>query len=347
MHLKQSIKQLATIHGRHTACISLYVPSARKISETLAYLRNEINESGNIKDKTNRIDVTDNIFRLIEWLRLNPKLPNNGIALFSFDGEIYHVDPPQVITSFRYVCGSEFWLDPLHAMSEDTTIIGLLVMDNREATIGILRGTTIEILETLQSGIVSKQGQGGMSQNRFLHLHGEMARFFYKEVAEAVNRIWLEYPTLTGILIGGSGLSKNEFVAENLLDYQLRPKILAINDTGYTDYQGLKELLSKSSSVIHDLAYIRQKHIWDQFLEGISIESNKVMYGKKEVLADLQLGKVDTLLLSEDCADVIQDEWQQAIAQFHPKIIVLANDSEDGSAFRITFGGIGAILRFA
>ena len=37
-----------------------------KISDIVAYLRNEINESGNIKDKTNRIDVTDNILRLIE-----------------------------------------------------------------------------------------------------------------------------------------------------------------------------------------------------------------------------------------------------------------------------------------
>ena len=66
MNFKQSITQLATIHGRHTACISLYVPHARKISDIVAYLRNEINESGNIKDKTNRIDVTDNILRFIE-----------------------------------------------------------------------------------------------------------------------------------------------------------------------------------------------------------------------------------------------------------------------------------------
>jgi peptide chain release factor subunit 1 len=66
MYLKSQLQQLMTIHGRHTACISLYVPHARKVSETVAYLRNEINESGNIKDKSNRLDVTDNILRLID-----------------------------------------------------------------------------------------------------------------------------------------------------------------------------------------------------------------------------------------------------------------------------------------
>ncbi len=241
-------------------------------------------------------------------MRINPDIPSNGIALFSFDGDVYQLDPPQTITSFQYVCGSEFWLDPLRKMTESHDIIGLLVMDNREATIGILRGAIIEILDNLQSGIAGKHHKGGQSQNQFMRLHEEMTQLFHKSVAEAANNIWSNYPTLQGILIGGSGMSKDNFIASGLLDYRLRTKMLAIFDTGYTDYQGMKELLLKSASLIQGTEYVRQKQHFDQFMESIGKDDGKVVYGKKEVQDALRFGKIDTLLLSDDIGEIIQQE---------------------------------------
>jgi peptide chain release factor subunit 1 len=269
------------------------------------------------------------------------------MALFSYDGTTYQVEPPQAITSFRYICGAEFWLDPLRAMTEETTLIGLLVMDNEEATIGLLRGTVIEVLETLRSGIGNKHGNGGMSQNRFLHLHEEMTRFFQKEVADAANARWLAYDRLSGILIGGPGQSKEAFVAADLLDYRYRDKILAAHDTGYTDYQGMKELLAKSEEVLRETGYMRQKHALGQFMEGISLQRNTIAYGKADVAEALRCGKVATLLISEDKLDDLQTEWHADLDHYKPAILAISPESEEGATFHTTFGGIGALLYYA
>ena len=62
-------------------------------------------------------------------------------------------------------------------------------------------------------------------------------------------------------------MSKDNFIASGLLDYRLRTKMLAIFDTGYTDYQGMKELLLKSASLIQGTEYVRQKQHFDRFME--------------------------------------------------------------------------------
>jgi peptide subunit release factor 1 (eRF1) len=52
--LRQEIKQVEAIQGRHTELCSIFIPSHKQSSEVLRYLANEVVESNNIKDKVNR-----------------------------------------------------------------------------------------------------------------------------------------------------------------------------------------------------------------------------------------------------------------------------------------------------
>lgn len=60
------LTSLAQVHGRHTELISVYIPTNRKKSDVIAYLRNEITESANIRDKINRKAVLGSIQHLLE-----------------------------------------------------------------------------------------------------------------------------------------------------------------------------------------------------------------------------------------------------------------------------------------
>lgn len=64
--LQSQLRSLQALHGRHTGFISLYIPASRKMSDILAYLRNEVTQTQNIQDKVNRKNVLSGITRMIE-----------------------------------------------------------------------------------------------------------------------------------------------------------------------------------------------------------------------------------------------------------------------------------------
>ena len=60
-----------------------------------------------------------------------------------------------------YRCDQRFVLDPLREMMEVKDVYGLIVMDRREATIGLLKGTKISVSAHLTSGVPGKFRAGG------------------------------------------------------------------------------------------------------------------------------------------------------------------------------------------
>ena len=63
---QDQVKHLRSIKGRHTGLVSVLIPSERKVNDVVAYLRNELTESANIQDKTNRKNVLASISRILE-----------------------------------------------------------------------------------------------------------------------------------------------------------------------------------------------------------------------------------------------------------------------------------------
>jgi len=136
---KQLLDDLRKKKGFHTELISLYIPYDRKISDVTNHLKNEISESQNIKSKLTRKNVTDSINSLLGQLRNITEVPENGLIMFSGaipqsntagteKNELYIVDPPDRVKTFRYHCASEFLLEPLEEMLSHKDTYGLLVI---------------------------------------------------------------------------------------------------------------------------------------------------------------------------------------------------------------------------
>jgi len=308
--LKRKIEELKSCKGKHTELISLYVPASKKIFDVVAYLKNELSQSQNIKSKTTKKNVLSAIESIMSRLKQFKNPPDNGVIFFVGHKSVgadqtemvaFVIEPPLPIVTFLYRCDSLFYTELLEQMFTEKEIYGLLLLDRRECTIGILRGSRVEMLKYMTSQVPGKHGRGGQSQRRFERLTEIAAHEWFVKCGEKASEIFLNEDKIKGILVGGSGPTKQYFVEENYLHYEIQNKIVDTFDTGYTDEYGLKELVAAASETMTDLKVSQDKKVMKRFLKEITkTERSLAVYGEMQVRKALEMGVIDTLLLSEE-----------------------------------------------
>ncbi len=308
---KRLLDGLRSKTGRGTELISLYIPPDKQIHDVTSQLREEYGQAANIKSRVTRLSVQGSLESAMSRLKLIPKPPANGVVIFigSVDAganktEMYSValEPPDPIVTYRYHCDSSFLLEPLEEMLADKKTFGLIVLDRREATIGILKGKYTEAIKHLTSTVPGKQRKGGQSSHRFQQLRLIAIHEFYKRVGESANEAFLAIDTkdLQGILVGGPSPTKEEFVEGGFLHHELQKKIMGSLDVSYTDESGLFELVDAAQEQLSDLEVMQDKMLMRRFMKELVSDKGLASYGEDEVRHNLELGAVEILLLSED-----------------------------------------------
>ena len=185
--LKKIIKSLKGIRGRHTELVSVYVPAGYIITKIINHIAEEQHTASNIKDKRTRQNVIDSLERIIRHLKLFKHTPENGLAIFAgnvsekesqVDIEIFSIEPPEPLNIRLYRCDQSFVTDILEDMMEEVETYGLLVIDKREATLGVMRGKNINEIASFTSDVPGKTTKGGQSQQRYARIREEAAHAF-------------------------------------------------------------------------------------------------------------------------------------------------------------------------
>jgi peptide chain release factor subunit 1 len=305
--LRKFIKELEGIRGRHTELVSVYIASGANLVDTINMLREEYSLAQNVKDKTVRKNVMAALDKVIQHLKLFKQTPENGLIVFcgnisqqpgSADLKLWSLEPPEKISVKIYRCDQTFILDPLKEMVTEKEVYGLIVMDAKEADIGILKGKRIENLKHMDSTVPAKTVKGGMSQGRYDRLREDAMTEFFNKVGEMSGKVLLPQPNLKGVIVGGPGPNKERFVREGYLHYEIQKKVMGIKDTGYTGDVGLEELVKRSQDLLLNASVVKEREIMSRFF-GEMQKSGKVVYGFNEVMKALDMGAVDTLLISE------------------------------------------------
>lgn len=168
--LKRFIRSLEKIRGRHTELVSVYIPAGYEMIKIIQHLAQEQGTAANIKDKTTQQHVIDSLERMIRHLRLYKKTPDNGLVVFSgnvsekegkLDIQVFTVEPPLPLKMRLYRCDQTFVLDILKDMADIKETYGLIVLDKREANIGLLKGTQIQEITDMTSAVPGKTRAGG------------------------------------------------------------------------------------------------------------------------------------------------------------------------------------------
>ncbi len=305
---KRKLEELEKYKGRGTELITLYIPPGKNIADVANQLRSELSQAENIKSKQTRTHVIAGLEAILQRLKMFKKPPEHGMVIVrgvvEINGKEKHITeiivPPEPVPLYKYHCDSKFYLDPLKEMLKDKKLYGLIVLDRREATIGLLRGKRIEVLAYTTSMVPGKHRQGGQSSVRFERLRQIAIHEFYKKVGEKASEAFLQYKDeLLGILIGGPSPTKEEFYKGEYLHHELQKKVIGLFDVGYTDESGLYELVEKAEDALQELDLVREKKLMNRFLKEV-VKDGLAAYGEEEVRRYLTLGAVDILLLSED-----------------------------------------------
>ncbi len=308
---KKTLKELSDKRGKGTELVSVYIPPDKQLSDVGKHMRDELGQSANIKSKSTRKNVQSAIEVILQRIRLFKKPPANGLVLFvgmipkggpgTEKMETYVFEPPEPVTTYWYQCNNEFFLEPLEYMIEERETYGLAVVDRKEATIATLKGKKVNILTHLTSGVPGKHKAGGQSQRRFDRVIDLAAHEFKKRIGDHMNEDFLALKDdLKGVIVGGPGFTKEEFVKGDYLNYEIKDKIIATVDTSYTGEFGIREVIDKSADILNDLDVMHEKKVVQKFLKELIKDKGLASYGEEEVRNNLVIGAVDTLLLSED-----------------------------------------------
>ena len=177
--LRKWVKTLSKYVGSGTQLISVYIPADSPIHDMSGKLREELSQASNIKSKQTRTNVMGALERIINHLKLFKQTPPRGIAIFAgnisdnpakTDIQLFSLEPPEVLKIGTYRCDSRFFLEPLQNMMETKDAYGIVVLDGRDATIAIVKGTEIRVVKKLHSMAHAKIRKGGqcLSQDTFI-----------------------------------------------------------------------------------------------------------------------------------------------------------------------------------
>ncbi len=351
--LKKLIKELESYKGRHTEFVTVYVPAGYDLTKIIQQIQQEQGTATNIKSASTRKNVIDALERMVQHLRLFRRTPDNGLAVFSGnvapegkqDFKVWSLEPPVAVQTKLYRCDKDFILDPLRSILEIKEIYGLVLIDRREGIIAVLKGKSVIVMSKHTSNVPGKMRAGGQSAARFGRIRENAAKEFYSRMGEHMKDAFFGNKDLKGIIIGGPGPTKHEFIEGNFITNELKQKIIAIKDVTYTDEFGLQELLNQSQDVLAKEELAIEKQLMGKFFDFLSKNDKMVSYGHDDVLKKLQMSAVEMLLLSEFLDDNIITQFEQEAAKYGTTVQIISTETREGIQLK-EFGGIAAILRY-
>ena len=266
--LKKLIKQLKGYRGSHTELVTVYISPGYDITKVTTQLSQEQGTATNIKSSSTRKNVVDALEKMIQHLKLYKSTPTNGLAIFSgnvsdrdgqSDVKVFSYEPPVPLNIRIYRCDKLFITEPLEEIADMENLFAMVVLDRRDACIALLRGTKIQVLLKTHSEVAGKTRAGGQSAQRFARIRELATKNHYKKVAQYMTDELLGMKELKGILLGGPGVTVNDFYAQGFITGDLDRKIIGVKDLSYTDEFGLQELLDKSMDILANEGVAKEK----------------------------------------------------------------------------------------
>ena len=316
--LTKMLNELGNIIGHGTELVTVYIPPRRPMYDVIAQLRNESGTASNIKSDLTRSHVQDALSRTIEHLKLFKETPANGLVVFcgaiptgkgfgTEKIELYSVIPPKPVQIQLYRCDDHFWIDHLKDMLKDDKVIGILAIDTQEAGLGILTGDRWTVVDNMTSGVAGKHRQGGQSARRFERLRDNELNDYYRRVAEHARKVFINQHDVQGIIVGGPGPTKENFLKEEYLDYRLQNGVITTLDTSYSGDEGIRELIDKvnDQGVMSEYRLMEEKKIVKKFMSEVHSGKGLGVYGMSDVLSSLQSGIVDMVIVADDISQLM------------------------------------------
>lgn len=281
-----------------------------KLDSTLSRLR----ISGKIVDISNDI-LTKNAFHSLsisEGRRLSIRKPSG----FS---------PVQL----KLIEGSKF--------ASDSYVI--VALDMREAGIGVVKGTHLQILPSIESGVSGKMYQDSRKK----------PTNYFENLKQALSVV---YPTGAIVFVLGPGNTKNSFA--NFLSTQKEfAKINPLEGSDVAGEDGVYVALRNKNlqDALGESRLSKATKLVQEVMKRISLGDSRVALAFKENLSAARAGALESLLVSEKIfskKDIEEDDLVDllnTVEEYRGEIFLLDSSTDLGNQVN-TLGGLVGLLRF-
>lgn len=309
--VKKLIKMLEGARGIGTSVITVYVPPKNQISNTVAMLNNEFGTAANIKSHTNKLSVQSAITAALGRLKLIPRVPPNGLMLFSGtvlteDGKekklTLDIEPFKAVSRNLYLCDNKFHTEELHRMLESDEKFGFIIVDGTGAMYATVCGSVKEKLGSFSVELPKKHGRGGQSKNRFARIRMERRHNYLRKVAESATQYFItnDRPNVLGLVLAGSAEFKESLYQSDMFDPRLKAVVLKLVDIAHPGDVGLNQAIDLSADSLSGVKLVQEKKLLQKFFDEIAQDTQLFCFGLSDTIKCLEAGAIETLMVYED-----------------------------------------------
>ena len=214
----------------------------------------------------------------------------------------------------------------------------LVAMDRREAGIGLLGGSHLTILSTVDSGASGKGGQEVDTEP------------FLRKIVGVLRNSWREGDT---VVVAGPGHTKMALANRVAADPDLRKSYVVVDGFDLSGADGVRSLLKFEGfkKVASDSLLVEVQTIVDEVIKRIARGDGKVAYTLPRVKVAAEAGMVESCLVSDDvfARNSAEEEVVKVLntVEQNGGVIYLCDSSLEAGKQVASFGGIVATLRYA
>ena len=352
--LRERIEAVSDAEGDENDLLTVAIPPEASVGETLERVEEDHAEAEYIDSDESSKDRRAVLDRARQLLHDYDETPENGLVLYvgaveDEDDVVEYVfdDLPGRVAEPTFEWTNEFDVEALEAAADEESTYGLLVVERGGAALGELEGERVEVLETVESGVMGKTKAGGQSADRFERERERQKESFFQEVADEAERVFLagEEPAVDGLLVGGTTVTVDEFTDGDYLDHRLADATVGGTfAVEYASEQGLRELAETGREAVEDADQADARAVLERFREELH-DDGEVVYGDDRVDEALEYDAAETVLVSGDRPVESIRDYEERTEREGGEVVVVPPETEHGARFDETFG-VAALLRF-
>ncbi len=298
MTVEIDIKKLSEIHDTRPTFLTLYMNLEKENREFMDNRAREIRAALASKPELLRV-FGENLFKAQDYIDRNAeslkRKGHAGIALFvSVPMDFFEVQPLPVGMEDSLIVDASPYIRPIAMFLEEYEDFGIILIDHNHARIYLVKAGEIEETDRLYEQIFHHHKKGGWSQMRFQRKRqGELVHF-YKEVAEAAEKVF-EGEKIRRLIIAGQSDAKKNFIP--YLPKRYQDMIIAVLniETETPD----EDVVKDAFPVFFEKEREEEAEIFEELMDRI-MKGEGAAYGLRDVLDKTKNGRSETVIINMD-----------------------------------------------
>jgi len=226
----------------------------------------------------------------------------------------------------------QYQIDKIKKSQKRVPKIFLSVVDNNEATFGVLDGSGLKIVSDLRN-------------QHSIQYEEEKTPEFYKSVANEIEKLSGDSKK---IILAGPGFAKEHVKKIIEKKYPETNERIIVDSTSSATRSGISELLKRGNldKVIQESEIIKEAKLIEEFFLHLKKEDGLATYGLEKIKEADNMGAIETILVSDQkIKDPEIEKLVNSVENKGGSVEIISTTHESGEQFH-RMGGSGAILRF-